>query len=109
MDALFVSDDPNADAADIALARRMAEVLHRHYPGHAWAVNVSHRTGVASVQNFALSGRWGFRLFLVDLKSDSGMVSVMRAGGELLERWNVARTKYSPELLQHVPQPLGSR
>jgi hypothetical protein len=69
------------------LAKNVGEHLHRHYPGHLWAVNVG--GGVVTVQNLSLSGKWGFRIFENEIDPD--YKCVMRAGGELLERFNLRR------------------
>lgn len=76
-------------AVDVVLAKNAAEVLNKHYPGHLWGINVDGSTGVMQVFNLALSGRWGFILKLD--KIDPELKAVMRAGGELLERYRVKR------------------
>lgn len=76
---------------DTDIAGAVAEMLHRHYPGHLWVVHASRETGIATVHNLRLSGRWGFVLRLNDLLSDPTLRMVVRAGGELLERWSLSR------------------
>ena len=82
-------DTQNMTPAELALGKQVAEALHDHYPGHLWAVNVER--GLVTVMNLALSGRWGFVLHQAKVQGDPDMKEVMRAGGELLERYNVAR------------------
>lgn len=77
--------------ADLDTARKIAEVLHRHYPGHLWAVHASAETGIATIHNLRLSGRWGFVIRLQELNHDRMLKMVVRAGGELLERWRLSR------------------
>lgn len=80
---------------DIELAKRMSEILQRHYPGHSWGVNVDSRNKVATIKNFRLSGNWGFLLHLNPTYSASEYdVRVMRAAGELLERYRLSRGKF---------------
>jgi len=83
---------------DLALAKRLAEHLTRHYPGHLWAVNVDSHQGVATIQNMRLSGRWGFVLKFPDLTYEDEIArEAMRAGGELLERYRLSRGRFRPD------------
>ncbi len=74
-------------ATQVTLAKNVAERLHKHYPGHQWAVEVKDST--INVFNLALSGRWGFVMHIS--KIDGKFNSVVKAGGELLERYRVTR------------------
>ena len=87
-----LSGSPDVAAHDLAIARDMAEVLHAIYPDHAWAVTCECDKGIATVRNLALAGNWGFVLKLADLYSASSWKKmVVRAGGELLERFMLRR------------------
>lgn len=70
-------------------AKLIAEKLHQHYPGHLWAVQIEQ--GLANIYNLALSGRWGFTVHL--RKIDADYKTIVRAGGELLERYRLSRGK----------------
>lgn len=83
------------ELAEIEESKRIAEMLHRHYPGHAWGVRCT--GGVAIVQNMALSGKWGFVLHSDKLQGPDAEKRVMRAGGELLERYRISRAKAGVE------------
>lgn len=92
----LVTDRPDIAANDLVMAKTMSEVLNRHYPGHMWAVNVQGVQGIATIYNLALSGRWGFVLRLPDHYSASDFDrAIVNAGGELLERYRLARGKFS--------------
>lgn len=93
---LELTDNPNVVVNDFLLAKRMAEVLHKHYPGHLWAVTCEGQTGIATVRNLRLSGMWGFTLKLKNIQDDPTLKRVVMAGGELLERYKVARGKFNP-------------
>ena len=70
----------------------MAEALHAAYPGHLWGVTCEGEKGIATVRNLALAGNWGFVLKLADIYSASDWKKVVvRAGGELLERFRLRR------------------
>lgn len=88
--------------ADLMLAKRVTDVLMRHYPGHPWAVTVQHAQGVVIIKiplltdasgASALGNTHGMVLHIDKL--DPALNKVVRAGGELLERWNIDRTAYS--------------
>ncbi len=88
-----VTENPDIEGADETMAKNMAEALHKHYPGQLWAVTCSGKTGVATIRNLALSAHWGYVIKLKNLKYDHDGKLVMRAGGEILERFQVARAK----------------
>lgn len=91
-----LTDSPQIAINEQVMAKNMAEVLNRHYPGHMWAVNV--QDSVVNVFNLALSGRWGFTLSIPAQYSASDFDrQVMRAGGELLERYRLARGRFNEE------------
>lgn len=86
------------DAKDIALCKSVWEVLDKHYPGHPWMVGADHFAGVVTIQlayedrvEFNYS-RYGFLLHIRNLDAPESMKKVMRAGGEMLERWKLARS-----------------
>lgn len=70
-------------------AKNIAEYLHKHYPGHLWAVMVE--KGIITIKNLALSGQWGFILHQDKIDNDGR--DIVRAAGELLERYNLHRGK----------------
>lgn len=104
----LVTDAPQLRANDLVMAKEMADALHSAYPGHMWAVSVD--KGLADVRNLALSGNWGFRLKLDTIYSGSSFKKdVLRAGGELLERFNVARKRFNLEEYAHMPTDFAGR
>lgn len=90
--------DPHL-AKDLALTKRIADVLERHYPGHPWMVQVSHVQGVAYIKLPILMKRNQAYILHIDrMAMDPSLRCVMRAGGELLEKYQVPRTTF---LLDH--------
>lgn len=79
------------EADDILLAKRAAELLNKHYPGHLWAVNVNSEGGVMIIKNYRLSFLYGMVLHLRTVYADPGLRCVLRSGGELLERAHMRR------------------
>lgn len=97
----MLTDAPDIPANDMLTAKNMAEVLHRHYPGHLWGVNCDGRTGMIYIRNLSLSGEMGFKLKMPDIYSASDLdKEVMRAGGEILERYRLSRGKF--DAAQHA-------
>lgn len=101
----LVTDAPVVAAAVLTLARSAAETLHKHYPGHLWAVGYDNHARMLDVRNLALSGNWGFRIRVADVFSATDLdTQVMRAGGELLERYRVSRGR--PGVAQALELPV---
>lgn len=87
--------DPHI-AADTALARRVGETLQRHYADHPWMVEVDHAQGVVMISLPIIMPRnRKFILHTSSLVADPGLRAVVRAGGEILERYNVPRAGFS--------------
>ena len=106
----LVTDNPVGAANDILMAETMAETLHAAYPGHMWAVACDGKTGMADVRNLYLSGNWGFRLKLRDIYSASEFKrDVIRAGGELLERYRMSRGRMNADHLMAHPTDFAGR
>lgn len=93
MTSLLAGLDDNATSTmnDMLLAKQIAETLMAHYPHpHLWAVTCEGRTGIATIKNLNLSGTMGYVLKLPKLYSASSLAKdVMRAGGEILERYHM--------------------
>jgi len=81
-------------ANDEILAKRAADMLNKHYPGHLWAVNVNSEEtgGVLIIKNFSVSYRYGYILHIAKL--DAKLKKVLMAGGEILERARMARGSF---------------
>lgn len=104
----LATDCPDLSANDYVMAKTMADTLHKHYPGHLWAVTCER--GLATVRNLALSGDWGFVLKVGDIYSGSSFdKDVIRAGGEILERYRVSRGLYNPEQMAELSTDFSGR
>jgi len=90
-------EDDKLKAVDLMMTARIGDVLQRHYAGHAWMVEVSHKQGIAFVSIPIFMGRYKYVLKLADLKSDPTLKSVVQAGGEILERYKLPRQGFSLE------------
>ena len=109
---LEIDTPSNKDAADLALTMRIAETLERHYPGHPWMVQVSHDSGCAFIKlPIVMKSMERYVLHIDKLNMDPALRAVVRAGGELLERYNMPRTGFSldPFLSAREAGPYGRR
>lgn len=110
LDLAQPEDLPHVSALDMNLSKTLAECLHRHYPEWLWAVNVSHRTGMIDIRNLHLTGNHGYRLRLGITYSISSLErDVMRAGGEILERFRMSRAQFQAEQYGHAPTDFAGR
>lgn len=91
---------------DLELARNALHVLHKHYPGWSWVVDVPRDQNILVVRNLDLSLRrpWGFVLHKTSLYADRKLLAVMRAGGELLERYRQFRGSFGRTEIMPVRQ-----
>lgn len=93
-----VCDVPIPKGMDLNLMKQVGETLFKHYPGYQWGVIV--QNGVIDVLNMNLSGKWGFRLLTKDLDPD--MKVIMRAGGEILERYKLKRGAFNEDTYNNL-------
>jgi hypothetical protein len=101
-------DSPSITANEMVLARTVAEKLNKCYPGHLWATSID--GGRLIVKNLYLSGEWGFVIRLPDIYSISSLEhDVMRAGGELLERYRQRRGAMSIGDIADLPTDFAGR
>lgn len=95
-------DDPLPDPfleADLALARRIGAAIEQHYFGHAFDVRVSHEQGIVKIkipQLMPKSEDW-WCVHIAALANDPALRCIVRACGEILETFGVARCAYDRE------------
>lgn len=90
----FDEKDP-FQAADLTLTGRVADVIQRHYPGHPWMIEVSHEQGVVMVSIPLFTGRHKYVIHINTLKTDPALRTVIRAAGEILERYRIPRNRFN--------------
>jgi len=82
------------DCHDMVLAKTAADALDKAYPGHLWAVDVN--GGMLNIRNLLLSAEWGYRIKVLSLYTASDLSArVLKGGGEILERFALARARFS--------------
>ncbi len=102
----LITAEPILRANDEVIAKEVADLLMRHYPGFLWAVSIDSRdhVGVLDIRNLSLHGQWGFRLTLKQYFDGlDTRKKIVRAGGELLERYRMPRGKFDDTAYNHIP------
>lgn len=100
--ALELSNDAPRAAMELSAARAACAVLEQHYPGWGWMVEVDAEQGIVKVHSMRIPGKWGFLLKMSKLDYEGK--ALMRAGGELLERYNLLRARHKPGATLDVPR-----
>jgi hypothetical protein len=82
------------DAANEAMCKRVGNKLAQTYPGHPFGVIAEVEHGIVKVclQGFT---QWPYVIKVDTLKGDPSLRSVVKAGGELLERLKMPRKGFS--------------
>lgn len=95
---------------DVLMAKTLSEALQRHYPGHLWAVNVEARTGLITIRDMYLAGNWAYVLKMGAIYSASALEKdVIRAGGEILERFRMQRGSFDSDSYASAPVDFAGR
>lgn len=103
-------EDTVSEAYDFSKSKDIAEALNSQYPGHLWAVRVQSQQGIATIHNMALSHTHGYVLKLDGVYSASHLTQrAIHAGGEILERFKVARGRVDNELMDALPKDFAGR
>lgn len=86
--------DMKMAAANERLCAAIMRVLLKHYNCPFWCIEAAHEHGIVKVwlQGFA---QWPYVVHIATLKSDPGFKCIVRAGGELLERFRIPRNSFS--------------
>jgi hypothetical protein len=94
VEARFVRSGEGSDrraAYDLWVARRAYALLDRAYPGHGWQVIADSAQGYVGIRLPILTGgNWAYLIKWADLTPGQ----VIRAGGELLERYRLPRGRF---------------
>ena len=65
--------------------------LCKNFPGYDWLVSASDDTGIIDIYLPEMGGNQAYTLHITKL--DSNLKKVVNAGGEILERYGLSRTK----------------
>lgn len=82
--------------ADEDVCRAVGQDLTHFYPGHFWCVGANHEAGTIYIdlpyQKPLHLKSYGYLLYLSTVLGADGRKHIMRAGGELLERFGLPRS-----------------
>lgn len=94
--------DANQISLDMAVSKRILEVLNKHYPGYPWGVKV--QKGRANIKNMATSGEEGYAINFdtKDYSASNLDAAIVRAGGEVLERFGLRRAWADPQQISEL-------
>ena len=81
------------EIAENKICAAVGQILQKHYPGYKWYIHCKWFTGVVTVKNLSIHGEYGMVFHLSELLNDHNLRGVIRAGGELLERCNLPRSR----------------
>jgi len=108
METVVMSDlPPGIPPADAVLAVDCYTKLIEHYPGHRWRVTADHKGGVVFIQ-LLYAGverkewEWGWVIHIDRLNGDPSLRAIVKAGGELLERFRLARGPAQADAMQRA-------
>lgn len=104
---VFDASALRCSASLVLLVKGAADALERHYPGWMWAIQPDERGGVVNILSMRLSGKWGYTLLTSRLQFDTHHRAVIKAGGELLERFGFKAGRYDREAWRHQRRELG--
>ena len=93
-DALVELAEAEDSRRNLEMAQKIIQALSLHYPKHRWEAYVDLAHGNINVRNLSLSGKWGMQ---VSPKNDDIPKTCVKLAGELLERYNIARTRAGAE------------
>lgn len=71
------------------LAKQTFEILHKKFPGYTWLVGVDLDGGILDIRVKDFPNRWGFTEHISRWTEQR----ILRAGGEVLERWHLSRSR----------------
>jgi hypothetical protein len=91
------ADQLCASANLILLVKNAADTLEKHFPGWMWALKPDEAGGIIDIMSLRISAKRGYTLHTKNVQEDVEFKLVMRAGGELLERYGFRRGRYSQE------------
>lgn len=95
--AIATFAEPGDSSEDQTLCNEIGQLICKHYPEWTWKIEVPPMQGVIIVRNLDCDprGKWGFVIHRSKL--DIGRKIVVASAGELLERWNMSRTRSAAE------------
>ncbi|RKZ98530.1 MAG: hypothetical protein DRQ42_08725 [Gammaproteobacteria bacterium] len=102
IDAIQWRKDQEFRTQDAIWAARIGGELIKAYPGHGWEVVVDIKNGICNIFNRHMSPTVGYRLKLNEICLDTLTRDLVRIGGEILERFGLARDKFEADVIREI-------
>ncbi len=80
------------------LAQQTFEILHLKFPGYTWMIGIDLDGGILDIWVHNLPSGYGFTEHI----SKWSPWRIIRAGGEVLERWNVSRSRANQDEIAEI-------
>jgi hypothetical protein len=93
----------------VNLARDGMALLHKHYPGWHWAIQINQFGGMMNIFNLHLHDTWGFAIRIIEAERDPSRNIFVKAGGDILERFKMPRRGIDFSLLVTMKRDLRGR
>lgn len=85
-------------AADMRLVKRIGNCLEFHHPGHFFRVTVDHELRLVRIElPPLLETPYSYNIPISVLSCDPGLRTIIRAAGEILERYQMPRTRWDAD------------
>jgi len=96
-----------ASANLINLVKGAGDTLERHYPRWLWQLRPDEHGGIIDIFSLRISARLAYTLHIPTVQEDEDFLCVVRAGGEILERFGFRRGPYSYQEWRRREMVLG--
>jgi hypothetical protein len=96
--------DLKLHASTAILAKDIATLLRKHFPGFRWALQASDFGGVFRVYNLDFNTKWAYIIRYGDIMDDPQRRAALRAGNELLRRFGWIGNRFDPKQLAALPR-----
>lgn len=106
---VFHPDQIEEHASAVLIAKDVADMLEKEYPGWLWALSVDPKGGVFNIRSLRLSGEWGCVLKLQWIQDDPKVRRrlVLAGAAEILERFGMRVGPYRYDLWAAGPRDLA--
>jgi hypothetical protein len=92
---VFNPDQLDVRGLLVNLAKDGMALLHKHYPGWRWAIQINQFGGMMNIFNLHLHDTWGYAIRIIEAERDPSRSVFVKAGGEILERFKMPRAGIS--------------
>jgi hypothetical protein len=108
---VYHPDQLEEHGSAVLLAKDIADQLEKHYPGWLWGIGVDSKGGIVTIRSLRLSAEWGYVLKLDWVQHDpvDRRRRVLKAGGEILERYGVKARQFNREQFARIRRDLAGK